>query len=365
MRGHIAVRSGASQRIRNYNVTRPLLESHIRRRVLAIPNVTLVVNHDVVELTACPGGERITGARVADRDGRKQSEISAALVVDAMGRGSRMPAMLGLLGYPHATEERVTVDLVYRTQRLKMPADALHERGLIVSPVPGRPTGIALAAVEQETVMFTAFGMAGVEPPADFSGLCRFADELLPAHIVSAMRRAEPVGDTVSHRFPSSRWRRYDKARLPGGLLVVGDAFCSFNPIYAQGMTVATLHALALRACLSSGRDDLSRRFFRAAAKPTRLAWQMAVGGDLALPEIAGTPPLATRFFNLYADRILTAAEGDVVAFERFVRVAWLVDSPLSLLRPSLMRRAVIARRRRPADVVAATREQRALVDGL
>jgi 2-polyprenyl-6-methoxyphenol hydroxylase-like FAD-dependent oxidoreductase len=179
------------------------------------------------------------------------------------------------------------------------------------------------------------------------------------------MRRAEPVGDIVTHRFPSSRWRRYDKAHLPGGLLVVGDAFCSFNPIYAQGMTVAALHALALRACLSSGRDDLSRRFFRAAAKPTRLAWQMAVAGDLALPEIAGRPTLATRFFNLYADRILTAAENDVAAFARFVRVAWLVDSPLSLLRPSLLRRAVIARRRRPARVAAATREQRALVDGL
>ena len=48
-------------------------------------------------------------------------------------------------------------------------------------------------------------------------------------------------------------------------------------------MTVAALQALALRECLSNGQQDLQRRFFRAAAKPTRLACQMAVGGG-ALP---------------------------------------------------------------------------------
>jgi 2-polyprenyl-6-methoxyphenol hydroxylase-like FAD-dependent oxidoreductase len=368
MNGHLAVRTGASQRIRTYNATRPFLESHVRRRVRAIPNVTFAANHDVVELTASPGGERITGARIVDRGSREQSDVSAALVVDAMGRGSRTPVMLERLGYPHPTEECVTVDLVYRTQRLRMPPESLNEQGVIVSPVPGRPTGIAVVAEEQDTWMFTAFGMAGFEPPTDFSELCGFADELLPTHVVTALRGAECVGDTVSHRFPSSRWRRYDKARVPGGFVVVGDAFCSFNPIYAQGMTVAALHALALRECLSSGPKSLSRRFFRAAAKPTRLAWQMAAGGDLALPEILGTPTLATRIFNLYVDRVLAAAEHDVATFEQFVHVAWLVDSPLSLLRPSIVRRAVMARRRRPAPSTgnpASTRKQRTLVSGL
>jgi hypothetical protein len=133
-------------------------------------------------------------------------------------------------------------------------------------------------------------------------------------------------------------------------------------------MTVAALQALALRECLSSGQQDLQRRFFRAAAKPTRLAWQMAVGGDLALPEIAGTPPLSAWLFNRYVDRVLTAAEHDVAAFEQFVNVAWLVDPPLSLLRPSIVRRAVMAHRRRPgpsAGDPATTRRQRTLVDGL
>jgi hypothetical protein len=44
-------------------------------------------------------------------------------------------------------------------------------------------------------------------------------------------------------------------------------------------------------------------------------------------------------------DRVLAAAEHDVATFEQFVQVAWLVDPPLSLLRPSIVRRAALAHR--------------------
>jgi hypothetical protein len=114
--------------------------------------------------------------------------------------------------------------------------------------------------------------------------------------------------------------------RFPDGRLVSGDAICSFNPIYGQGMTVAALEALALRDCLSRNTTDLPRRFFQAAARPIRQAWQLAAGGDLALPEIGGAQPLATRLFNGYADRVLTAAESDAAAFNQFARVTTLVD---------------------------------------
>jgi 2-polyprenyl-6-methoxyphenol hydroxylase-like FAD-dependent oxidoreductase len=368
MSGHLAVRSGTSEHIRSYGATRPFLENCVRGRVRGIPNVTFVTNHDVQEMSASSAGDRVTGARIADRASQESSDVPADLVVDATGRGSRTPMMLERLGYRRPTEEHVSVDLVYRTQRLRTSSDSLTERVAVVSPIPGRPTGIALVASEHDSWMFTAFGMAGVEPPTDFAELCGLADELLPPHIVTALRGAERVGDVVSHRYPASRWRRYDRARLPGGLAVVGDAFCSFNPIYGQGMTIAALQALALRDCLSKGTEDLPRRYFRAAAKPTRLAWRMTAGGDLSLPEIVGTPPLATRVFNRYVDRVLTAAEYDVAAFEQFVRVAWLVDPALSLLRPAIVWRAVMARRRlvEPSKgAPATTRSDPSLVDGL
>jgi len=110
-------------------------------------------------------------------------------------------------------------------------------------------------------------------------------------------------------------------------LLVVGDALCSFNPLYGQGMSVAAMQVLALRETLAEGDHELARRFFRAAAKPTNLAWQLAIGGDLALPEVEGSRPVPLRVINAYLERVLTAAEHDPVLAVQFMRVANLIDS--------------------------------------
>ena len=351
MGGHLAVQSGAAEglrALRAYTPSRPFLESHVRRRVRAIPTIAFLDNHDAVDVTTNTSRDHVTGARVVNRHSHAESVLSADLVVDATGRGARTPAMLERLGYARPAEDDVVIHLMYSSQLLRMAPEALHESGCVVAPVPGRPTGMAILKYEHDTVMFAVFGMAGNEPPVGCPAMCAFAEQLVPAHLLAAIRAADPLGETAQHRFPSSRWRRYDKARrLPEGLLVVGDAVCSFNPIYGQGMTVATLEALALRNCLSRGTTDLPRRFFRATAKPIGQAWQLAAGGDLSLPEIEGSAPLSTRLLNGYVDRLLTAAEYDTAALEQFLKVAWLVDSPIRLLRPSMMWRAALANRRR------------------
>jgi 2-polyprenyl-6-methoxyphenol hydroxylase-like FAD-dependent oxidoreductase len=144
--------------------------------------------------------------------------------------------------------------------------------------------------------------------------------------------------------------------RFPAGLLVFGDAICSFNPIYGQGMSVAALEAIALRDCLLRGSQNLSRRFFRAAAKTVGVVWQMSAGADLALPQVEGRRSLSMRLSNWYTDRVLTAAETDIVVTEGFFRVAHLVDSPVGLLRPSLVARVITANRgrteRKPQEAV-------------
>jgi 2-polyprenyl-6-methoxyphenol hydroxylase-like FAD-dependent oxidoreductase len=346
--GHRTVSAGAAPSFTAYSATRPFLEHHVRRRVRSLPNVALLEDHDVVEPVATPDRSRITGVRTVDRNSRTQSTLLADLVVDATGRGSRTAAWLESVGHDRPAEDHVVVHLTYASQALKMPADALHEMGFLVGPVPGRPTAMGLLRCEHDTWVFTAQGMAGHEPPCDRAGMYEFVEDFAPAHALAALRAAEPVGEVSRHRVPSSQWRRYDRLRqFPDGLLVTGDAICSFNPIYGQGMTVAGLEALALRDCLSRGTSDLPRRFFTAAAKPIRQAWQLAAGGDLALPEIAGTQPLPTRLFNGYVDRVLTAAEFDTAAFDQFARVTTLVDPATRLLRPAMLWRAASATFRR------------------
>ena len=192
--------------------------------------------------------------------------------------------MLERLGYACPAEDDVVIHLMHASQLLRMPPEALHEVGCIVAPVPADHRHGDLA-YEHDTWMFAVFGMAGNNPPVERSAMCAFAEQFAPAHLLAAIQAAEPLGEPAQHRFPSSRWRRYDKARLlPDGLLVFGDAVCSFNPIYGQGMTVAALEALVFRNCLSRGTTDLPRRFFQATAKPNGQAWQLAAGDDLLLP---------------------------------------------------------------------------------
>jgi 2-polyprenyl-6-methoxyphenol hydroxylase-like FAD-dependent oxidoreductase len=353
--GHLLVRSGKlpdHEGMTMYMPSRPFLECHVRRRLQAIENVAILGGNDVAELTSTADQNRVTGVRVVDRESGEEQELTADLVVDAMGRGAHTPAFLEGLGYGRPVEDHIVMHMTYVSQLLRIPPGTLAELGVNIGPAPGRPTGMFLFGYENDTWMFTVFGMAGHEPPGDRAGMLSFAQDYTPAHLLEAVRAGEPLGEVARHRMPSSQWRRYDKMRrFPDGLLVSGDAICSFNPIYGQGMTVSALDAVALRDCLRRGGHDLPRRYFRAAAKPIGVAWQLAAGADLAFPEVEGRRSLSTRVTNRFADWVLTACESDTVTTERFFKVNTFVEPPVRLLHPSFISRvATVNLRRRQSD---------------
>jgi 2-polyprenyl-6-methoxyphenol hydroxylase-like FAD-dependent oxidoreductase len=332
--------------------SRPFLEGHVRRRLQAMSNVTILSGHEVVDLAATPDRRRVTGVRVASRNDGAERELTADVVMDAMGRGAHTPALLERLGYGRPVEDHIVMHTNYVSQLLRIPAGTLKEMLVDIGPAPDRPAGMFLSGYENDTWMFTVFGMAGHQPPRDLAGMLSFAEEYCPAHLIAAMRAAEPIGDVAHHHMPSSQWRRYDKmSRLPDGLLVCGDAICSFNPIYGQGMTVAALEAVALRVCLLRGDADLPTRYFHASAKPIGVAWQMVASLDLAFPAVAGRRSRWLRVATRLVDWALTASESDPVVAVRFFRVNSLIDDPIRLLHPAFVcRAAVVNLRRRRGD---------------
>jgi hypothetical protein len=238
----------------------------------------------------------------------------------------------------------------YVSQLLRIPHGTLKEMLVDIGPAPDRPAGMFLTGYENDTWMFTVFGMAGHQPPRDLVGMLSFAQEYCPAYLIAAIRAAEPIGEAAHHHMPSSQWRRYDKmARLPDGLLVCGDAICSVNPIYGQGMTLAALEVGALRECLRGGGRDLPRRYFRASAKPIGVAWQMVATSDLTFPAVAGRRSRMMRVATRLLDWALTACESDLDVAVRFFKVNGLIYSPIHLLHPAFVYRvaAVNLRRRR------------------
>jgi 2-polyprenyl-6-methoxyphenol hydroxylase-like FAD-dependent oxidoreductase len=330
-----------------HQASRPLLEAAVRRRVRGLANVQILGSCTVVGLATGATRDRVTAARVVRHGATTEQVLPADLVVDATGRGSRTPTRLAEIGYDRPAEDEVVVDLRYASRLIRLEPGAVPEQLVLIGPTPQRPRTMGLFAYENDTWLFTVSGYAGHHPAADYQSMVDFAAQLAPPHMVAALRNAEPLTDVSTFPFRANLRRRYDRMRrFPHGLLVVGDAMCSFNPIYGQGMSVAAKQAIALRQCLRRGDQNLARRFFRSAAKPIDIAWRMAVGSDLALPQVQGPRPLAVRLINAYVHRLFVAAEHDPVVAVRFLRVSAFLDKPSRLMTPPILARVIAGNRR-------------------
>jgi 2-polyprenyl-6-methoxyphenol hydroxylase-like FAD-dependent oxidoreductase len=329
--------------------SRPMLEASLRARVRKLPVVSFLDRCDVAGLTATSDGSRVTGARLVQRrDGSAEEILTADLVVDATGRGSRTPAWLDMLGYPRPPVERVRVGLGYASRTYRLVPGLLHgDLGVLIAATPERPRGGALAAMEDDRFLVTLFGL-GDHPPTDPAGFADFAATLQFPDVHEVLRAAEPLDEPVPFRHPASVRHRYEQlGRFPGGLIVMGDAVCTFNPVYGQGMSVAALQALALRAHLRQHTRPEPVELLRQFGRIVDVPWRMATGGDLAFPEVAGrrTPPM--RILNGYLALLFAGAADDPRLGRAFLRVAGLVDPPRALLAPGVAARVLGARRRK------------------
>ena len=343
--GHLLRLEGQPAEPLVYQPSRPYLEGQMRARIRALPSVEVAEGVEAVGLVATPTRDRITGVRVVRRaPGAFEEILDADLVIDATGRGGRTPAWLATLGYEQPPEDRLSIDVRYASRHLRVPAGALGgEKFIAIGATPHRPTGLVLFAQEADRWILTAIGYGAHHPPSDPEQFLAFIETLAPPDVFAAILDAEPLDDIVTYRFPADIRRGYDRLRhFPAGLLVFGDAICSSNPSYALGMSVAALHAIALRNSLAAGGHDLTGRFFRAAAKPTSMAWRLTVGTDLTLTHVHARRPLPVRLVNAYVENVLTAAESDPTVAEQFVRVAALQHPFRRLLRPSIVCRVVL-----------------------
>ncbi|MDN5914530.1 MAG: FAD-dependent monooxygenase [Pseudonocardia sp.] len=323
--------AGDTSGMRSVLATRPFLEAALRARALALRGVTL--RHATATGLIEQGVDAVDG--VVLRDG----SLPADLVVDASGRSSRLPTWLARLGHPTPQEQRADVDLGYATRLYRrLPGTAFS--GVTVSTVP-RFRGGGCVAVEGDRWLVTLAGMLGDHPPTDPAGFAAWAATLPAPDIAAVIADAEPLDDPLPYRFRGSRWRRYDQMRLPTGIIALGDAVCSLNPLYAQGMTLAAQQVRILRTQLTGSTAVDPRAFHRATARVCAAAWGVATRSDLAMPEVDGRRPVWTRLLDDYVRRVQLAAHHDPVVARAFMRVANLTDPPSALLAPRLMVRAV------------------------
>jgi len=328
-------------------VSRPCLETAIRRRVKALTNVSFLEGSDGVKPLWNSAIRRVTGLTVRRRDLDEEEVLNASLIVDASGRGSQSPKWLDEWGFGQPEMISVKVDVGYATRIFERKSgDLYNSMGAIVSGTPpGETRYAAVLGAEGPRWVITLVGTLGDYPPTDEEDWNKFAASLPIPAVHELVTTARPLGEIVSYRFPANQRRLYENMkRFPDGYVVTGDAVCSFNPIYGQGMSVAATEAKTLDDCLAAGTADLAKRFYARARKVIDIPWVIATGEDLRFPQVEGKRPPGSKLINRYLERVHAVASEDPMVCRKFFDVLNLLATPESLMSTAVAMR-VLARR--------------------
>lgn len=346
--------------IRMVSCTRDLLEYSVRCRLEEISQVNFYDDCDVVGLTADDTGTVIKGVTVCPRSAFESIEdagdsihLRADLVVDASGRGSRAPEWLEQLGYRAPGETVVNAFLGY-TSRVYRRHPALKDwHGVYVQPAPPDQTrGGALFPVEGDRWILTLAGYGRDYAPTDETGFMEFVRSLRTPMIHDAIKNAEPLTPIFTYRATENRLRHYERmSRRPEGFIAIGDAVCSFNPVYAQGMTMAALGALTLEKCLGDQRrrardrdmKGFALRFQSRLAKACADPWKLATSEDFRVPQCEGEPPgLIGSLLQRYFDNVVLLSTRNSHARKLLLEVFNMLRSPASLFHPVIATKVLI-----------------------
>jgi len=332
--------------IRGPAMSRPLLERTVRRRVEALRNVVIRDETTAESLIADASAERIIGIRLGDG-----AVVDCDLVVDASGRAARSLAWLREFCYEPPPTSVVEMDTRYVSRiyrRTDTPARDWKAAAVIGNPDTRRLA--MLLPMEGDRWIVAIAGINGESAPTDPDAMLAYARTLESPVIADVMEVSEPLTEPVTHRFPANQRRHVERMRrFPLGWVLLGDALCSFNPIYGQGMTTAAQQAEALGRQLDrAGAIDRSfaRAYFKDASRTVSTPWSIAVGGDFVYEATTGKKPFGTDLVNRYMYRVVKAGQHDDEVVIRMNETLALLRSPQTLMAPAFVLRVLRAARR-------------------
>jgi 2-polyprenyl-6-methoxyphenol hydroxylase-like FAD-dependent oxidoreductase len=214
--------------------------------------------------------------------------------------------------------------------------------------------------------MVTLSGRGRDYPPTDEAGFMDFARSLRSPLLYESIKDAEPLTPIVGYRATENRRRHYEKlSRHPEGFLVIGDAACAFNPVYAQGMTTGALGAEVLDECLRKQRQrrpdgdltGLARGFQEKLAKVNKAPWTLATGEDFRVRGVeGGTPNAVTRLMHRYIDQVLLLGTKDASVRLVLLKTFNLLKPPPALFGSAIALKVLREATRLGTEEVAATK---------
>jgi flavin-dependent dehydrogenase len=319
------------------SATRPLLEHVVRRLVADLDGVAI---HEGVRVTDLNRDARRWQVMCEDA-----TTVQADLVIDASGRGSRLPHWLAELGIPLSEPLSVDAHVGYACRMYRCVGKSPIDFAVMIAATPQTGRGALAIPVEDGQWLIGAVGYGDRRPgrePAEFD---EFLATLADPAVWDLSKLLEPVSDIAIHRQTGNRRNRYERSRVwPAGLLAVGDAYGCFNPVYGQGITVAACQAVLIREALKHDRTPVgqgpmeTRRLQRRIAAVADLPWSVATTEDLRHPSSAGSQTTLQRLMGLWTAQLARLiAHGDRSAYRAFARVYHLMAVPITLFNPAVI----------------------------
>eukprot|EP00775_Hariotina_reticulata_P012054 gene12054-12196_t len=350
-----------SQPVQPLLASRHLLEQVLRR---------MVMNSDGVHIEY---GAKATGFLwdngAAGRDSSQQSaqvvgvqladgrSLDAELVVVATGRKRDIGPWLQQAGWPLPSVSQVDSKVRYVTSYFKLPeslAAAIPYQGVYaMNDAPLVPNGCYIQHCEGDVWVSVAQGYNHQWPKATWEEVMQYAKEVVYAPALhQLLQHAIPLGRPLPFYGTGNRWVHYEQAPPPEGLLVLGDAYCGFNPVYGQGMTVAALQAVILQGAVAAaaasptGLNGLAGRFYPSASTRVKESWLLAAGRDSLCPwavvtNADETISWANRLVLIYVANVFKTAAVDGEVSEAMTRALNMLDPPEALFKPSIVAKVV------------------------
>ena len=344
--------------------SRQLLEFTIRQEILEkYLNIKIIENTRVIGLATTTYSEQkiITGVNVIYGNGNnnddyidKTTTINANLVVDASGRRSDTPIWFEKIGLERPNETKINSFIGYAGRRVQLlstqssPLLSNYKVVVVFTNPPNNPRMAVMTAIEDNQWQLGLLGIGKTYPPTDEKGFLDFAKELGVEDVYKTVRDAKPISNIYGYREDGSRLYHYEKLKKwPKNFIVLGDAVSAFNPIYAQGVTVAAIQSKILDNLLykykknhtAALKKGFEIKFQRKIAKLNSLPWLLGTSEDLRWPTTEANKKMNpfSKIIQRYSKHVILLTPNSRLATKSFLEMLNMVKSPAVLFHPLLI----------------------------
>jgi len=320
--------------------SRDLTDATVRELAAPASNVEIRQRCEVTALRV--DNLRITGVDIRDRETHTSETLSTHLVVDASGRASKLPALLEAAGIAVPDETVIDSGTWYSTRWFERPRSDAWWKAAIMIPTP-EGAGALLMPVEGDRFIVSIATVGRGQPDIDEDN---YHDALrkLPSPII-AEAVGSPVSPVYGSRSTPNRFRHYDRWLAPvAGLIPLGDAMCSLNPIHGQGVSCTAVCARLFESAVAEAgvrSPTLASRFIKAQARWLAEPWGVATSFDLRFPATQGKRKLVPKLMMPYMKLFAEAVRTDVELLRQVAEVGQLNAPMATLMAPRVVARVL------------------------